>query len=264
VNRVIHTQEESSKSWSISIFVAVLFTAAIWLVYYINFDQHHMALNQYGVHPRELSGLTGIFTMVFLHGDFSHLFNNSISLIVLLWALVFFYRRLAFQVITFIILFGGFWLWLFAGQGSNHIGASGLIYGLAAFLFVSGVLRRQQQLMAVSILILFLHGAMVWGIFPQPDIPFGPKISWEGHLFGAIAGLGLALNYRKKSVQEEVVYDWEIEEAMEEKMDNCFREVSVAQLEQQWLQRFFIFDQSSYPNVSYKYVPRTGGPEELS
>jgi membrane associated rhomboid family serine protease len=259
VNRVIHTPEESAKSWSTSIVVAVLFTAVVWLVYYINADQYHMSLNQYGVHPREGSGLLGIITMVFLHGDFNHLWNNSISLIVLLWALVFFYRKLAFQVITMIILIGGFWLWLFAGEGSNHVGASGLIYGLAAFLFTSGILRKQQQLMAVSILILFLHGAMVWGIFPQPEDAFGRKISWEGHLFGALAGLGMALNYRSRSVQQEVVYDWEIEEAMEEKMDNSFREISVDQLEQQWLQRYITFDQSSFPNVFYNYVPRGDG-----
>lgn len=257
--------ENDNGDWTVSILTAVLFTGAIWFVYWINSEHYFMALNEYGVHPREAMGLTGIVSSVFLHGDLNHLYSNSAPLLVLVWGLVYFYRKLAFKVITFIVLFGGFWLWLFADQGSNHIGASGLIYGLGAFMFSSGLLRKKPELIAVSVLVLFLYGGMIWGVLPQPE---ALRISWEGHLFGAIAGVGLAINYRGKGPQRRV-YSWEIEEALEEKMNAYFKDVTVEQLQSIWLQRLIEMQerqrqQQQYEQFyRYRYIPNPQGPESL-
>lgn len=105
-------------------------------------------------------------------------------------------------------LFTGFWVWL-AARKEAHIGASGLIYGLVCFLFLSGILRKDTRLLAVSLLVTFLYGSLVWGILPVDQ-----SISWESHLFGSIAGFFCAIYYRKLGPQRPKA-QWEIEEEME-------------------------------------------------
>ena len=104
-------------------------------------------------------------------------------------------------------LFTGFWVWL-AARDSSHIGASGLIYGFVCFLFFSGLLRKDTRLMAVSLLVTFLYGSMVWGILPVDQ-----SISWESHLFGSIAGIFCAYYYRADGPQRPKS-QWEIDEEM--------------------------------------------------
>ncbi len=104
-------------------------------------------------------------------------------------------------------LFTGFWVWL-AARDSSHIGASGLIYGFVCFLFFSGLLRKDTRLMAVSFLVTFLYGSMVWGILPVDQ-----SISWESHLFGSIAGIFCAIYYRAEGPQRTKA-QWEIDEEM--------------------------------------------------
>jgi len=143
-----------------------------------------------GNRPRNLAGINGIFTMPFVHGDIKHLFNNSTSFFVLGTALYYFYRRVANKVLLITWLFSGVFVWLLA-RGSNHIGASGIVYGLAAFLFTSGVLRKDRPAMVIALVVTFFYGSMVWGL-----IPGRPGISWEGHLFGALGGVFAAFLYR--------------------------------------------------------------------
>jgi len=175
-----------------------------------------LALNtsfgQYGLYPKSLNGLTGIITSPFLHADLSHLLANTTSLFVLLFFLYLFYRVIATRVLILIWLITGFWVWVFARE-SYHIGASGVVYGLAAFLFVSGIIRRNPALSVVSLVIVFLYGSMVWGVFPE----FFPKrnISWESHFMGMLSGLILAFFYRNYGPQRRV-YSWELEEELEE------------------------------------------------
>jgi membrane associated rhomboid family serine protease len=123
--------------------------------------------------------------------------------------LFYFYRVIAWPVLLYSWFLTGFWVWLFAREDSIHIGASGVIYSLAVFLFLSGIIRRESRLMAITLLTAFLYGGMVWGVFPQ----FFPKqpISWESHLMGILAGVILAIYYRKSGPQRKV-YDWEEEE----------------------------------------------------
>jgi len=149
-----------------------------------------------GNRPRQMHGLNGILTMPLVHGDVKHLFNNSSSLFVLGTAVYYFYKRVANKVIVITWLFSGIFVWLLA-RGSNHIGASGIVYGLAAFLFTSGVLRKDRSAMVIALIVTFFYGGMVWGIMPGK-----PGISWEGHLFGALGGVLAAFLYRYVDLPE--------------------------------------------------------------
>jgi len=174
--------------------------------------KYGVRLSHFGVYPREFKGLFGILSSPFIHGDWKHLFNNSVPLIVLGSALFHFYNRLAIRVWIYSIIFTGILVWL-GGRPSFHIGASGLVYALATFLFFSGFIRKHKPLMAISMIVVFIYGGMVWGIFPKDE-----HISWEGHLFGAINGLFWALYYRDEGPQRKK-YSWEIEEEILNNLD---------------------------------------------
>ncbi len=162
-------------------------------------------ISNYGIYPRELKGLLGIISSPFIHGDWKHLFNNSVPLIVLGSALFHFYKRLAPRVWVYSIIYTGILVWL-GGRPSFHIGASGLVYALAFFLFSSGFIRKHRPLMAISMAVVFVYGGMIWGIFPREE-----HISWEAHLYGAFNGIFWALYYREEGPQRKK-YSWEIEE----------------------------------------------------
>ncbi len=188
---------------AISFLPGLFFVLAIWSVKLYEWF-YECRLYDYGLFPRTFSGLRGIITMPFLHGDFEHLISNSIPLLVLVTGLVYFYRRLALKVGVWIWLLSGFWLWL-GGRPSFHVGASAIIYGLTVFLFFSGVFRKDRRLMALSLLVVFLYGGLIWGILPIVE-----ENSWEGHLFGSCAGLLMAVIYRGQGPQRPA-YSWEID-----------------------------------------------------
>lgn len=148
-------------------------------------------LYRFGVYPRALSGLWGILVSPFVHGDLEHLVNNASAALVLGWLLVYFHPRVAWAVVAGSWAVSGLWVWV-AARESHHIGASGIIYGIAAFLFFTGLVRRQVALMTVSLIVVFLYGSMWWGV-----LPLVPGMSWESHLFGGIAGAVMAFLYRK-------------------------------------------------------------------
>lgn len=158
---------------------------------------------QYGVFPRKLSGAIGILTYPFIHSDWKHLLNNSTALLVLGTMLYYFYRPVATKTLLWVYLISGVWLWI-GGRANFHIGASGIVYALFGFLFFSGVLRRHLKLMALSMLVVFMYGSLVWGIFPIDH-----KVSYEGHLFGLVAGVAVAIIYRKQGPQKPK-YSWEL------------------------------------------------------
>lgn len=162
----------------------------IWCIWLLD---HGLELNlpRFGLYPREAKGLFGIASAPLLHGDWEHIFNNSTAVVMLGWCLMYFYPRLAGRVVGLTWLLGGIGVWLIGREGPPHVGASGVIYGMVAFLFTSGMLRGQRTLMALSLLVAFLYGSLVWGIFP---IVAG--MSWESHLCGAFVGLVLALVHR--------------------------------------------------------------------
>lgn len=167
-----------------------------------------------GIFPRKLSSLAGIITSPFIHSGFRHLFNNALPLLILGTALFYLYSQVAFRVLIWIMLLTGLAVWM-TGRPSWHIGASGIVYGLASFLFVSGIIRRHIPLMGLSLLVAFLYGEMVWGIFPG----FRIDISWESHMLGAAAGLLLAIWYRAEGPQRPVPF-YEKEEENDEHEEN--------------------------------------------
>jgi len=169
----------------------------IWAVYLLDiimpFD-----INAYGIHPREIGGLVGVFTSPFLHANLPHIISNSIPLFLLTAALAVFYKRIWLPVIILSALLGGISVWLIARGGTNHIGASGVIFSLMAFLILSGVFRRTFKALIVGVVVFFLYGgSMVFGV-----LPLTPGVSWEGHLFGAIAGGILAWIYRRSDTEQ--------------------------------------------------------------
>ncbi|MDX2442576.1 MAG: rhomboid family intramembrane serine protease [Bacteroidales bacterium] len=196
------------KKLGISLIFPVAFLLAIWLVWFVEITLD-LDFSRYGIFPRKLSGLKGIVFSPLIHADIKHLFNNSIPLLVLTAAIFYFYSSLAFRIFFLTWLMGGIWVW-FGGREAYHIGASGLIYGFAAFLFVSGVIRNYIPLLAISMLVVFLYGSLIWGIFP-----IKPQISYESHMLGAIAGVVLAFHYRKFGPQRPK-YNWEEEEELED------------------------------------------------
>ena len=118
-----------------------------------------------GVYPMEKRGLVGILTHPLIHSGFSHLLANTIPLFFLSWCLFYFYRGIAGKIFI-LIWFGGGLLTFLIGKPGWHIGASGLIYGLAFFLFFSGILRKYVPLIAISLLVTFLYGGIIWHMFP--------------------------------------------------------------------------------------------------
>ena len=154
-----------------------------------------------GIYPGRVSSLTGIITSPFVHSGFRHLFNNSLPLFILGTALFYFYSQVSFRVLLWVTLLTGLAVWI-TGRPAWHIGASGIVYGLAAFLFVSGIIRRHIPLMGLSLLVAFIYGEMVWGIFPG----FRMDISWESHMLGAAAGVVLAIWYRHEGPQKPVPF----------------------------------------------------------
>ena len=183
------------------------FVVLIWVVHILQGFFVH-GLRDLALLPRHIEGLYGIVFHPLLHADFGHLFNNSIPLLVLGFLLYNAYKGIAGRIFFIIYFLTGILMWFFA-RPSWHLGASGVVYGLAAFLFFSGIFRRHTKLMVISMLVVFLYGSMVWGV-----LPLDPTVSWEGHLFGALTGIMLAWVYRREGPQRPVY--WKDEEDTDE------------------------------------------------
>lgn len=182
----------------------MLFVVIIGIIHLLSYALD-ISLIRYGILPRNKNGLIGILLSPLIHADFKHLFNNSVPILLLGTALFYFYKEIAFKVSVWLYLMVGAWTWVSARE-AYHIGASGFLYGLFSFLLISGFLRRNNQLIALSFVVTFIYGSLVWGIFPI-DL----KVSFEGHLWGFIAGVVLAIFYRKQGPQKKE-YEWDEEE----------------------------------------------------
>lgn len=193
------------KKLLLCIIIPGIFVFLMWMVKIIEilFETDFSGL---GVYPLTARGLQGIIFSPFIHADFKHLFNNSLPLFLLGVALFYFYSEVALKVFLWTFFITGSLVWI-AGREALHIGASGLVYGLASFLFFSGIIRRYFRLVALSLLIVFLYGSMVWGIFPGVY----KNVSWESHMLGFISGAVLAIVYRKEGPQLPV-YEWMTDE----------------------------------------------------
>jgi membrane associated rhomboid family serine protease len=197
------------KKMLLSMIIPGIFVSLMWLVK-ITEVLFEFNLSGFGIYPLTAKGLEGIILSPFIHADFNHLFNNSLPLFFLATALFYFYSEVAVKVFVWTYFLTGLFVWL-AGREAWHIGASGLVYGLASFLFFSGILRKHFRLIALSLLIVFLYGSMVWGIFPG----IYKNVSWESHMLGFFSGVMLALWYRKEGPQMPE-YQWMTEEEEED------------------------------------------------
>lgn len=183
---------------------AFAFVALLWLIDIVNHELD-LGLERYGVRPRQWSGLPGILLAPFLHGGFSHLVANSLPLLVLGTAMLHLYPASARYVLPAVYVLPGVAVWLFAAQGV-HLGSSGLVYGLVAYIFVAGVLRRDRRAIAASLLVAFLYGTLAWGV-----LPIQAGVSWETHLAAAVVGVVLAIALRKLDIPPRRRYSWEDE-----------------------------------------------------
>lgn len=143
-------------------------------------------LDQYGIRPRSDEGLVGVVASPFLHGDFGHLIANTGAFLILGVVIALTTRRFWTATIGIAVL-GGLGTWLIAQPLSLHIGASGLVYGYAAFLVTWGILTRTILDIVVSVGVIVVYGGLALGVLPGQ-----PGISWQGHLCGAIAGAAVA------------------------------------------------------------------------
>jgi Uncharacterized membrane protein (homolog of Drosophila rhomboid) len=207
---------EGKKIFYASVF-PILFVIVLWLTWLvqINIANDWMHL---GVYPRETNGLLGILTSVFIHSSVGHLFSNTIPLLMLGWCLFYFYKDLSFIVLPCLWLLSGLFTWLI-GREAWHVGASGLIFALSFFLFFSGIIRKYIPLMAVSLLVAFVYGSTIWSMLPIAEA-YDPKLSWEGHLSGAIAGTFTALMFYKHGPQKPIEIEEEEDDEEEENNEN--------------------------------------------
>jgi len=157
-----------------------------------------------------MDGLIGVFTAPLLHSGAEHLFSNSLPLIVSLTTVLYLYPRSAMRAIPVIWIGSGMLAWII-GRESLHFGASGFVYGLLAYVFISGILRLDMRSVAVSVMVWFLYGSMIWGV-----LPIRPNMSWELHLAGAILGVVLAIVFRHWDVAPVKRYSWEDDDSVPE------------------------------------------------
>lgn len=201
-----------------SIAKSTIMVLLLILAYVLNFV-FTLGWNNYGVDPRNIGQIWGIFTMPFLHGDVEHLFSNIIPLFVLTFGLFYFFRDKSVTILFMTYILTGTLTWSI-GRSGIHIGASGMLYALAFFLVTISLIKQERSLMSFSLIVIFLYGSIVWGFFPQlfPD----KNISWEGHLAGAITGIVLAWFYRKEGPVKKVYFEEEEEEEQPnpQEMDN--------------------------------------------
>ena len=128
--------------------------------------------------------------------------------------MLYLYPRSALRVLPAVYLGTGIAVWLFA-RGSSHIGASGLVYGLVAYVFVAGLIRRDRRAIAASLLVCFLYGALIWGV-----LPIAPRVSWETHLAAALIGFVLGVALRNLDIVPRRQYSWEVERDESANEDN--------------------------------------------
>jgi membrane associated rhomboid family serine protease len=189
--------------------MALVFIGVLWAVFIID-AAFGLRLGRFGLRPGSTPGLIGIVTAPLLHGSFQHILSNTIPLLVSLTATLYLYPSSSVRVIPLLWLGSGAIAW-YIGRPSLHFGVSGLIYGLLAYVFIGGILRLDMRSVAVSLLVGFLYGSMIWGV-----LPIRPNMSWEMHLGGAMMGCLLAVLYRRWDRVPVLRYEWEDDDSVPE------------------------------------------------
>lgn len=207
--------------------------SGMWLAFF--FQAHGYFSNCTGaIIPLVPDGLKGIIISPFLHGGIDHIVGNSLPIAVLMFLLYQFYPRIANIVFFLGWILTGLLVWLlppidiFTGEYSYTciIGASGLVYLMAFFLFFSGVFRKDIKLLAISLVVAFYYGGLVWGMLPEElfsTLSEPSRISWQTHLSGALVGSILAF-YLKKNGDKKKKFIWEFPQYYSEKDDKLWQD----------------------------------------
>ena len=189
--------EEKKNQLLESMKMPLAFLVAIWFVHVFQFI-FDLNFGYLGVFPRAWFGLKGIITAPLIHGDFSHLINNSIPFLVLSTMIIFFYRRVAVSSFFMIYFITGIAVWLMARE-RFHIGLSGVVFGLVTFVMSNGFFRRNLKSIVLALIVFLLYSGMLAGVFPMKE-----GISWESHLYGALAGIFTAYYFKEEIEADEV------------------------------------------------------------
>ena len=209
ISRKLNNPREDSHHIKRSFAMVISFIAILWLIKIIE-SVIGVNLFNYGIHPGQLSGLSGVLLAPLIHGSFTHLFANTAPLLILGTALLYGYPKSAKIVIPAVYIGTGLAVWLFA-RPVYHAGSSGLTFGFMFFVFTIGVIRWDRRAIALSMIVFFLYGSMIWGIFPS-----NAGISYESHFFGGLIGFLLAFllkNHDPYSPGNK--YSWEEDEENE-------------------------------------------------
>ncbi|MHA7292291.1 rhomboid family intramembrane serine protease [Arthrobacter sp. HLT1-21] len=172
------------------------FTALLWAIHLVNLLTGARLIGWLGIDPRELSGLDGVVFAPLLHAGFGHLLSNTLPLLVLGF-LTFLEGTRRFAVaVAASWLASGIGVWIFGG--GLTIGASGLVFGLFAYLIVRGFYNRSLRQILLAGVLFLMYGSILWGILPS----VGSNVSWQAHLFGALGGVLAALILRRRPVPD--------------------------------------------------------------
>ncbi|MGR3275791.1 rhomboid family intramembrane serine protease [Acaryochloris marina NIES-2412] len=175
--------------WALHVRILGGFISVLWVLEITDTLIFKGWLNRFGILPRRWIGLRGILLAPLLHGNLRHLSMNTVPLLVLGWLILVRSTPVFVLVTAAVWLIGGLGVWLFAGSKSNHIGASGLVFGYLGFLLMNGYVEQSLVAIATTILVGLLYGSTLWGI-----LPLQRGVSWQGHLFGVLTG-GLCAYY---------------------------------------------------------------------
>ncbi len=197
--------DEKRKLFS-SLLIPAGFIFLLWIIQIFQ-SVSGISFIQLGLYPRKFSGLAGIIAAPLIHAGFGHLISNTIPLLFLGVGILYFYPSAARKIFVLVYVVPGIFVWLFA-RPAFHIGASGMVYGFVSFLFFSGIIRRDTRSIALALIVTFLYGGIIWGIFPLDK-----GISWEYHLFGSLTGITCAFIFKRSDPYKK--YEWEEEEEEE-------------------------------------------------
>ena len=197
-------------------FIPILFVVLIWIIKEIELI-FNLSFVEYGIIPWDTNKLINVFSFPFIHADFSHLINNTYPILILGGIISFAYKSIKNRIFLLSYLLSGIILWFIGDPNKIVIGASGIVYAFASFILISGFIKQNPKLSFLSFLVIFLYGSIFWGMLPMPN-----QVSWEGHLAGFIAGIIIAIIFRKMGPQRKK-YSWEMEEELENKEEkSCF------------------------------------------
>ncbi|NUM31592.1 MAG: rhomboid family intramembrane serine protease [Bacteroidetes bacterium] len=237
----------------------LILVMAMWVAFFFNI-KYNLNLEIYGLKPHDITGLKGILFMPFLHENFEHLFSNTVPVLVAGFFLFYYFKNLTWLILSFIWLGSGIFIWFVGQNGTLHIGASGIVYGLVFFLLITGFLRRHKQLLAVALIMVFLYGSIMWGLFPDYVKLLKENISWEGHLGGAMSGILIAILLLKKGPQtpkHEIIED-EDDEIEIGQIPYWMEGVNENEIDTQEKDEL----KNSESSIKYKYVPKNANPWE--